>query len=289
MTWISTMVKRQVEKQTAELRREFSLMNQALREEMAAELQEQLRELLLEETDKTPLCCSKLGSDLRLASRWQREMAGRFKNTGEDYEDGEIPKTLAFSETHNDTNSMFILRKSLKEESLKISLTSDSSDTDSTENRNISKDVQGKPDSGTCKQQKNQSSSSDVTPIWDSTTNPFCTTQSFISSELSHEDEDEMVHGDSGKEEEALMMDNQWKEWLDKQEMKGYSHKKKAVESQRNMEKQGTAASGVSEKKKDQNLKRGDTMKRFKTYISDVFSSHSSHKWKKFENEDGSS
>lgn len=282
MTWISTMVKRQVEKQTAELRREFSLMNQALREEMAAELQEQLRKLLLEETDKTLLCCSKLGSDLRLASRWQREMTGGFENTDEDYEDGEIPKTLAFSETHNDTNSMFILRKSLKEESLKISLTSDSSDTDSTENRNISKDVQGKPDSGTCKQQKNQSSSSDVTPIWDSTTNPFCTTQSFISSEFSHESED-----DSGKE--ALMMDNQWKEWLDKQEMKGYSHKKKPVKSQNNMEKQGTAASGVPEKKKDQNLKRGDTMKRFKTYISDVFSSHSSHKWKKFENEDGSS
>ncbi|XP_030593791.1 uncharacterized protein LOC115785966 isoform X2 [Archocentrus centrarchus] len=259
---------------------------------MAAALQEQLRELSVEEPGERPLHCSKLDRVLSLTSR---EMEEEHKSTDEDEEDAEESlsrKTLAFPETHPD-RYIFIVRKSQKEECLKISLSIDSSDTDSSdgdtsegETSDASSDVQTNLELAKGRQQKSQSCSPNVSDTSqsmkeeDRTRNPF----HFMSNERSHEDEKDHVGNRNGKE--PLLRESEWKEWLDMQEMKGNHDKTKPDESQDNTEKKGAAASGVSEKHKKRNMRGGDIVEKIKTYISDVFGSHSSYKWKEFENED---
>nr|XP_020449997.1 uncharacterized protein LOC109956892 isoform X2 [Monopterus albus] len=124
--WINRMVNKQMEKRMSVLHSEILLMNDSLREEMRAELQEQLRELsVVKTTGERALHHTKLDQELRTTSKQFKKMDECKKNAEE--EEGEAKsqdtETLItnFSETPSVINSSFIKRKHLKhEESSKI-------------------------------------------------------------------------------------------------------------------------------------------------------------------------
>ncbi|XP_044225188.1 uncharacterized protein LOC122994520 [Thunnus albacares] len=96
--------------------------------------------------------------------------------------------------------------------------------------------------------------------------------------------EEGSVTADRTKEEEALLIEKQWKEWMDRQEMK-VNPKQVEPSDQQSSEKQGEAALPVSEKQMSQNEKTRKEWK-IKTYLNDLFSTRTSYKWERFEDED---
>lgn len=228
-------MKKKVERQIAELRSEFLLMHHALREEMAADLQEQLRELVVEEVRDRALL-----------------------------------------------HYMRIL--------LDDSSDDDNSDSD---NSDVSNDADTSSQPAECEQKENQQISSDVDTAAgtsqlmkeseESSRNPCHANPSLMPEELGCEGENVQVG--RGKAVETLFMVGEWKEWLDKQEMKG-NHNKATPAGPQNTEKQGVAALSASQKQIKQNVKEVDTVTKIKTYFSDLFNPHTAYKWERFEDED---
>lgn len=281
---------KQVEKRIAELRSELLLMNHVLKVEMALELQEEQRESVPEEARERFLHYTKLDREQRM-TRWLREMEEECKEKTEEDKEDEAKsldlETLSFNFSTTDANSFFIMRKPPKcelEENLKIVLNgssdADTSDADSSQ-------------PAKCEQEENQQIPSDGATVADtrqfmkeseekkSSRSPFHANPSFMTGELRCEEERVQV----AKEEAALLMDRQWKEWMDKQEIRGNHNKAKPVDQQ-NTEKQRGAAHPVSEKQTKQTVKEVDTMKKIKTYLRDLFNPHTFYKWERLEDED---
>ncbi len=299
------MVNKQVEKRIAGLRSEFLLMNHVLREEMVAELQEELRELMPQEARGRSLHYTRLDQKQRMTLSWLRKIEEQYKETTKDDEEDEAKsldmETLSFnySETSSDTNSIVIMTKPPKrelEESSKILLDvssdGDTSDGDTSDEDTSDEDISSQP--AKCEQEESQWISSDVATVADasqlmkeeSSKNPFHANRIFMLEELRCKEERLQV--ERTKEEEALLMERQWKEWMDKQEMRGNHNKAKPVD-QKKTEKQGGAAPPVPKKqnaKQKQSVKRVDTMKKIRTYLSDLFNPHTFNKWERFEDED---
>ncbi|KAM7391814.1 hypothetical protein PAMP_022471 [Pampus punctatissimus] len=254
------MVNKQVEKRIAELRLEFLLMNRYLREEMLTALREQLRQLVEEETEERSVYHIKLNQEKRMTSRRLREMNEDYKdNTKED-------------EEHSTSRNM-----------LDVSGDADTSD--------ISND--GSSQLAKCEQEEPPLNSSD-----------FAETRQLMVASVGHEEEEkeeiskshanlcigmgELRCSEEGqvektKEEEALLAMKQWKEWMDKQEMKVNQEQVKPSDQQIS-EKQGGAALPVSEEQMRQNTKGVETMWKIRTYLCDLL--NPSHKWERFEDED---
>lgn len=305
------MVNKQVEKRIEAVRSEFLLMNHALREEMATELQKRLRELVAEEARGRSVHYTKLDREPRTTRRW-RNMEEEYKGKTEEDEEDEAESLeqetlyLNFSQTPSDTKSIFIMTKPPKHELqesskflLDVSSHSDTSDGDTSDGDTSDGDTSdGDTNSqpAKCEQEEKQRISSDVDTVADTSQmmkeseeeerswKPFHVIPKFKIEELRCEGERSQVG--RTKEEEALLMERQWKEWMDKQEMRVNPIKVKPLD-QKNTVKQVGAAPPVSEKQINQDVKGVDTMKKIKTYLNDFFNPHMSHKWERLENEDG--
>lgn len=79
-------------------------------------------------------------------------------------------------------------------------------------------------------------------------------------------------------------MEEQGKEWLDVQEMKGNHNKVQPAEEQKS-EKQKGAAHPASEKQKKLNRKGGGTVRKIKTYLSGFFNPRTACMWRRLEDE----
>ncbi|KAK1893074.1 Isoleucine--tRNA ligase [Dissostichus eleginoides] len=95
--------------------------------------------------------------------------------------------------------------------------------------------------------------------------------------------EEERVRVDGTKEEEDVQTERQWKEWMDKQEMRGHTYKVKQVDQQ-NTEKPREAAH--PQKEVMQNPKEVKAVKKMKTLFFDLMNPVKFHKWERFEDED---
>lgn len=285
-----------MEKQIAELRSEILLMTDALRE-TEADLQE-LRKSMAEGTREMFRCSSKLDREW-MTLRWLRKMEEEYKETIQEGEEDEAKlqdlETLSFnfSENSSDTNSV-LMRKPTKHElkessKLLLDVFSDG-DNKNSDTGDISNDSNTSSQPAKCEQQENQQISSGVDTDTSQlmkeseekniSRNPLCRDPSCMTREC-----EERVKVDETKEEQASLMERQWIEWMDKQEMSG--NQVKAVDQQ-NTEKQGGAVPSVSEKKvKQKQNKQGEgTVKKIKTYLSDFLNPHASYKWERIEDED---
>ncbi|XP_071338742.1 uncharacterized protein [Trachinotus anak] len=319
--WINRMVNKQVERRIADLRSEFLFRHDALREEMT-ELREQLKVLVAKEArekslhytklDRKPSMTSKSLGKMEEHKKKAKEFEGdkakllnletpSLKSSGKpsdtNYkppkcEQGEILKILLDIITNgeiscvpNDADNS----SGPLEETLKIFLdvfcdgeiSSDSSDGDTS------------PQRVKFEQKESQGNSSDVSTVAntsqlkkdseeeESSRNPFHGDPSFMTQELRCE-----VQVDTTKEEEVLLMERQWKEWLDKQEMRGNDKKVKPPVDQQRTEKQGVAAPPESKKQTKQEVQGRDTMMKIKTYFSDLKNPFKSHKWERLADED---
>lgn len=100
---------------------------------------------------------------------------------------------------------------------------------------------------------------------------------------MTSEGEGERVLMNGTNEEEALLMEREWKEWMDEQEMRGnvktFGHQ--------NAEERGGAAPPTPEKAtKNKNVRGVGTVKKIKSYLGDLFHPPMYHKWERFEDED---
>ncbi|XP_059193980.1 uncharacterized protein LOC131975343 isoform X2 [Centropristis striata] len=303
MIWINKMVNKRVEKRIADLRSELLLLHYTMRVEMAEELQDQLRELVVEEERERSLLYGRVKREQRVTSRWRRKMEQEYKEKKEkDEADSPDLQTLSFNfcQTSSDTDSICIMRKNYVGESLRIPLgvpsdgDSHNSDTSDGGTTDVSYDADTSSQTAKCDQEENQQVLSDVAVATTSqlkesaekekSRTPFHVNLSFMTEELRREDQ--RVQVGRTKEEEALLMDRQWKEWLDKQEIRGNHTKLKPVEQQIT-EKLGEAAPPpVPQIEKKLNMTEVDTMTKFKMYIFDLFNSHKFHKWERLEDED---
>ncbi|XP_035513562.1 uncharacterized protein LOC118325109 [Morone saxatilis] len=294
---VKGMVNKQVEKRMAELRSEFLLMNHALKEEMVAEFQEQLRELVAEEARERCLHYTNLHQEQRITSRWLRKMEEEYKKKTQ--EDGEAKslnrQTLSFNlfESPACTKSSFITMEppnNEPEESLKI-LSDVSSDGDTSDVSNVA-DTSSQP--AKCEQQEKKGITSDIATLADTSQvkesveeeilrNPFHVNPSFMTKEPRCEEE--RVQVNVTQEDESLLIERQWKEWMDKREMRR-NHVQVWPAAQQNTENQGGSAPPVSQKQTDQNVKEVGPVKKLKTYLSDFVNPHRFYRWEKLEDED---
>ncbi|XP_035850256.1 uncharacterized protein LOC116056542 isoform X2 [Sander lucioperca] len=244
--WINRMVNKQVEKHMAEVHSELHLMHRALREE----IWEQLRELV-----------TRLNREQRVTSKWQRIIEKDYKEKTEDEKDDANSlnletMSLNFSETSSESDSIFILTKPPKyeqrpRESLIVLLdvssngdTSDASnDTDTssqTDNWEPEKSRQISPGVATVADTSQLMKESDEK---ESSRNPFHANNSFTPEEQRCEETWVRVNGT--KEEETLPTERHWKEWMDKQEMRGNHNNIKPVDQQ-NTKKSGRGRGSTS-------------------------------------------
>lgn len=247
------IVNRQVEKQIAKLRSEILLTNRNLREELSAALRERLRQLVEEEAEQSSACLMKLDREKR--------MPRRLRKVDVDYRN--ITK-------HDERD-----RKPSRN---RLDASTDTSD--------ISNDDSSQP--GKCEQEESLLISSDFTETsqlaghegrgGSKSHAKLC----FVTRDKSCS-EDTWVQLDGSKEEEALLMKRQWKEWMDKQEMKINLEQEKPQSSEKQSEAEVPVS--VSETQINPNMKTRKEWK-FKTYLSDLFNPRTSYKWQRFENDD---
>ncbi|KAA8592896.1 hypothetical protein FQN60_018351, partial [Etheostoma spectabile] len=259
--WINSMVKKQVEKHMAEVHSELHLMHHALREEMVAEVREQLRELV-----------SWLNREQRVTSTWQRIKEKDYKEKTEDEKDEANSlnletMSLNFSKTSSDID-VFILREPPKyeqrpRESLMILL--DVSSNGDTSNASNDADTSSQPDEREPVQSQQISLSVATVPDTsqlikesdekESSRNPFDANPSFMPQEQRCEETQVIVN--RTKEEETLLTERHWQEWMEKQEMRG-NHNIKPV-NQQNTKKQGGAGAAPPLSQKDVMLQNPQT------------------------------
>nr|XP_046243029.1 uncharacterized protein LOC124058136 [Scatophagus argus] len=303
--WINRMVKKQVEKQMGELRSEFLLMFQDLREEMAAVLQE-IRELVAEKARERALHRAKVDQQW-MTLRWLTTMEDEYKKkTGEDEQDeaqslnlGSLSFTFSEKSLDSSSSSMTKTSKCEVEDHLKIlsdvSNHTDTNDGDTSggNTSDVCNDAETSSQPAKHQQRKNRRIPTDVANVasqqkkeseeGESSRSSFHGDHSFMNGECG-----EKAQLDRTKEEEDLVMERQWIEWMDKQEVseKKVNIKVKPID-QLNTEKQEEAAAPASKgEKKEQNPKGVGTVKKMKTYISGLFNPHSSDKWVRLEEED---
>nr|XP_033947732.1 uncharacterized protein LOC117453006 isoform X2 [Pseudochaenichthys georgianus] len=135
-------------------------------------------------------------------------------------------------------------------------------------------------------EEENQEMSSDVAAVADTSRLkeysriPF--DPGFTTAGLGCEEERVRVDG-TKEEEEDVQTEIQWKEWMDKQEMRGHTYKVKQVDQQ-NTETPREAAH--PQKEVMQNPKEVKALKKMKTLFFDLMNPVKFHKWERFEDED---
>lgn len=264
------MVNKEVQKCIADVRSELLFMNDALREKIVVEIQEQQRELVAEEANEKSLHYNKLNQELRMTLRGLREMEEYRWSATEDQVDEAKSLSVQFSENPSATNSIFIrkkLPKHVQEESILLDI---SADGDSDDEDISHGDTSSRP--AKCEQEGNQRTSSDIATADkdEGSRNPS------HSSKTEKKCEKITVH--------RTLMKEQWKEWMDKQEMRG-NHNKVQPDDEQKTEKQKGAAHPASEKQKKPNIKGGGTVRKIKTYLSEFFNPRTACMWKRLEDE----
>ena len=278
------MVNKQVETRIAELRAEFHLMNHELRQQMTAELKKQLREEVSEKERESPQDCIMLDKD-------QEEEENLMSQTS---------LSSYSSDTHAYSDYMFKKSTKWKQNDDFRNLCNASSDSDSNDG-----DISDNETRQVSTEAHNSSKQAECCPKEDQRFSPYAPTVFHTIQQMKKSEEEaskrdafyanfmvkelrsekNSVHVDRTKEEQALLMERQWKEWLDKQEVRGNQSKEMPHDPQ-NTEKQGRVGPHVSaEKQMKQKPKGGqkNPAKKIRTYLSDFFSPL---KWERLEEDD---
>ncbi len=107
-----------------------------------------------------------------------------------------------------------------------------------------------------------------------------------------HQSEEEQISSysfhstfSSSKEEEDVLMERQWKEWMDQQENIANPFKVKPAEQQ-HTENQGGEAPCASERQTKQEVKEAGTMMKIRMYLGKLFAPETSYKWNRLEEEE---
>lgn len=311
MVWINKTVQKQVQRRTADLRSEFLLRSDALKEEMMAELRElvlnetreralQYREIIQEHTrrdeeeekqhldPRTVSVCSSKNS----TAIYHKQLVGMFKvllailsdvKTSGAPSDADNIKHLTKCDTCKVIKNVLDVFSGLQSYNLW-------DDETSSDSENSSPMVK-------TEQEENQANSLDdfifsktSQLILDSeeegsSVNPTQANSSFITQEPRCESE--KVQVDTTKVEEALVMERQWKEWMDKQEMGGNKAKVVQPVVQREAETQGGEAHRAPHRPPRQHTEGGHNLMKMMTNFGDFLKNpFASNKWEKFENED---
>lgn len=242
------MVNKQVEKRLADLCSEFLLINEALREEIVIEIQEQLRVLAAREANERSLHYTKLDHEPRMTLRWLREMEEYRKNAEED---------------QVDANSLGLdtIRFLFSERTDGNSNDEDISHGDSTYDANVA-DSSSRP--AKREQEGNKRALSDLATGDESSRTLFHNfkTETRRCKKI-------YVRG--------TLMEEQWKEWM---EMRGNHYKVQPVDEQQT-ENQREAARPPQK----QNIKGVGTARKVRAYFRELFHPRASFKWKRLEDE----
>lgn len=264
-------------------------MNNALREEMVAEIQ---GKLAAKEANERARHYTNLDQEPRMTSRWIREMEGYKKNSAKGDEEYKAkPLNLDtvgfhFSKNPSDTNSIIgrKLRKHVLKESSSIQL--DVSTDGDTNNAAVSRShsshvsnvagTNSKP--AKRKQEGYQRISSDATAANTSQLMKDRISRNSIHSFMAEKPRCEKIHVS------RTLMEEHWKEWVDKQEMRRNLNKIQPADEQKAEKQRGTAHPAPGKQMK-QNIKGVSTVMKIKTYLSDLFIPHASYMWKRLEDE----
>ncbi|XP_047446799.1 uncharacterized protein LOC125011625 isoform X2 [Mugil cephalus] len=268
--WMKNMVKKEVAKQISELRSELLLKHLSQKKEMLKVIQEQLRKLVRDEEIPMPPRYRHC-----MTPRWKKKLEEEYtEDTDEDEEDADKllrprrPTKLGYHvfETFSDTDSTCILP-----------LHSDDYIGDS-ETGDVLNDAH-------TSSQSNHKFSSDVTTVIsqvmkeleeEASSDYFFPSPSLRAGNI--REEEEKAQADKINKEEALLMESQWMEWMDRQETRGSNNRRGNP-----VEQQGAAASHVAEAEIRRPLTAVDSINKMKTRLCDYFIPH---RWERFEDED---
>lgn len=240
------------------------------------ELLESMAELRQEMSQYSSKLCQEW-----MISRWLRKIEEEYTKTTKEGDDEAKPldRGKKCSQDPSDTNSIVIMRKPTMhkfEEGSKLSSVGGNKNSDSSQ-------------PAQCEQRENQHNSSGV----DSGTNQLMkkTEELKISNRpvrrytmfMTGKCEEEVK--DAGEKEQLSLMERQWIEWMDKQEMKGNQVK---TAEQLQTKQEGGAGPSVSQPKDEQKQnKRGrEKLKKAKMYLSGFFSPYAWPKWERLEEDD---
>ncbi|XP_037831191.1 histone-lysine N-methyltransferase SETD1B-like [Kryptolebias marmoratus] len=272
--WINKMVTKEVQKQIAALRAEFHLMNLELRQQMEAELRKHLGEPEGKEARAPRQHFT--SHDLEYTATRQL-MKVEDDNSDREEDEEELVDQISRSdspETSDRDDNGFDDDDDDEEEVCDDEIRPLPADVHSTSHQTerwpINKQTfpSQAPSVSDTNQLMKQSEEKKGTK------NPL---HMFVAGE--QKCKEERVGVDEMKITEALLMENEWKKWLDEQEgrvnyNKGKPRGKKKTEKQENSEKYaGAAKTGNT-----------DTMKKFRTSVGHFFYPCSAYKWEKFDN-----
>lgn len=272
--WIKKMVNKEVEKQIAALRSDLVVMLLYHRDKIINKLEEQLRERLRDAIQRPPNYTQLDNSDSDTQSKSTEEESAEDTDEDEEDEDKSVrpkrTKTLDISISLSDTDSIGI-----------VLLYSDSTD-DSMSDGEIRDVCNEAPTNLQSNHKFSSAGTSDTSQVIkeleeEISSNLFHSNPSFRASNIRHEEE--RVEADKINEEGAFLMESQWKEWMDRQEMRR-NHKANPSEQQ------GEAPPQVTEAQIRKPLKAVDTMNKVKSRLCHFFNPHPSHRWERFEDED---
>ncbi|XP_016532509.1 uncharacterized protein LOC107837489 [Poecilia formosa] len=263
IVWINRMVNKQVEKKIAEVQEEILLMYLELRVHIAAKFKEHLGEAVVTQNRETP------GFN-RLSDTEEMETMQLTDEGG-----GEKPQSGSDYPTHSSPEPDQGFRKTL----------GTFSEFDLVDIRDT--DVKHFP--GNDHSASQEARREPISPSGDPAVCDSCKLMKKSVEKQCPHDPSQMLTGreeesveDKAKAEQDALMKAQWKEWLDKQEMKG-----KKRHEQRNVH-QRAMRSSSSDKQTTKTKKSGQigTMKKIKTYISELFNSSEKKKWDMLYEED---
>lgn len=282
-----------MKKQTAELRAAILLMADVM-EGVRTDLEE-MRESMAELRQEMLQYSSKLDEDWMI-SRGLGKIEEEYKEKTKecDNEAKLLDLEKSHSEDSSDTDSTALMRKPTKHEfreGLKLSLevssiggNKNSDSSDDTYDSDIS------TQSAQCEQQENQQNSSGVgngtiqlmkkVEEMKISNKPIRRYTLFMTRKC-----EEGVKVDETEKEQLSLMDRQWIEWMDKQEMKG--NQVKTADQSQTIE-EGGAGPSVSQPnvKQKQNKKGKERLKKVRTYLSDFFNPNARFNWKRLEEDD---
>ncbi|XP_032433355.1 uncharacterized protein LOC116729115 [Xiphophorus hellerii] len=265
IVWINRMVNKQVEKKIAELQEEILLMYLELRVQMAAKLNEHLGEAVVTQSREIP------------ESNWSSDTEEMETMQPADEEGEDKSQSDSDYPTHSSSEPDQGFRKTLSTFSECDLVGTDIRDTDIKHfpgnDHSTSQEAQREP----------------ISPSGDPAVCGSCKLMKKSEEKKCPHNPSQMLTGreeesneDKAKAEQDTLMKAQWKEWLDKQEMK-----ERKRHEERNVQ-QKVMRSSSSDKQMTKTKKSGQigTMKKIKTYISEFFNPSEKRKWDMLYEED---
>lgn len=259
------MVNKQVEKKIAELQEEILLMYLELRVQMAAMLKEHLGEAVMTQSRENP------------ESNWSSDTEEMETMQPADEDDEEKSQSDSDYTAHSSPEPDQGFRKTLSTFSECDLVDTDTSD----------RDIKRFP--GIDHRASRKAQREPISPSGDPAVCDSCKLMKKLEEKRCPHNPSQMFTGreeerneDKAKAEQDALMVAQWKEWLDKQEMKGRKR-----HEERNVQ-QKVMRSSSSDKQMTKTRKSGQigTMKKIKTYISEFFHPSEKRKWDMLYEED---